>query len=281
MVRMLLLTLAVGCGLEDPSTKDTCRTSADCNSGQVCDLKGKCVAPIESGPCGGLPPASCSSAEGDVHHLTASELQRLLPGRWLWCKGEVYNGVQLRIGPPTSVGIEFNSDATSWWELEDDGHGQPVRQTDAHWSGSLQLESYPGFAPVQVSLVTDTGHIRVVAEITDGPPLHLRLRTAGGGGYAYYVLAASDCGGALQPGYAGAATPGAFGGACDIDLILPNTCPSIGGVSCSMCAAPGTNTWQCVQPCSLSGGSCPTGQSCQAVEHSRGGDCVGFDGYCH
>jgi hypothetical protein len=272
-----LLTLLGGCELTNPLPKNECRTSSDCNPGNTCQ-SGMCQGTGVGGGCSGLPPAACSSSEGELHHLNASELQRLLPGRWLWCTGDTYVGQPFRIGGPTTVGFEFNADATRWWPLDDDGHGQPTRHTGFDSGGTVQILSTGAPSPLQLLLVQDTGFFGLLPEIADGPPLRLRLNSFGH--IADYILAPSGCGGELQPAYDGGATPGPFGDDCNTNTLLPNSCPSVGGVACSMCGYEEMR-WQCLQPCSLTGGGCPAGQSCQTAEHTRSGDCVGFDGYCH
>jgi hypothetical protein len=280
MRNVLMMLMLAGCELSNTLPKNECRTDADCNPGNTCQA-GICVGPGGGttggggGGCSGLPPAECSSAEGNVHSLDLSELQRLLPGRWLWCKGDSFGGSELVIGGAGTVGIDFNADATRWWFLYDDGHGQPMQHMGFGVGGTVQFVA-GGSAP-QVNLVDETGWFNLLASITDGPPMHLRLIS--GGPSSYYVHV--DCG-TLQPGYDGGAAAGPFGGTCDPNVLLPNSCPAADGVACSFCVSMANASPQCLQPCKMAGGGCTGGQSCIPLPQSytRGGDCVGFDGYC-
>lgn len=290
----IVLALA-GCRLDNSAPKHGCMTQSDCNAGEVCG-PGVCVpnpdASVDSGgsrsdsggPSGGgcesFPPAACATAEGTPHPYDISELQLLLPGRWLWCSGDLVSGTPLKIGPADSVGFEFNVDATQWWLLVDDGAGHPVHRTGFEMGGTV--EYLPNQVGAQVNLLSSGGGYAMLPSFTDGPPMHLRFSPPPS---AYYVRDGSSCGGALQPGFSGAPNTGAFGGTCDPNILLPNSCPAIDGVSCSICAAPSTKV-ECVRPCHVATNDCPSG-TCIALgdSHTLGnyfiaGACSGYDGYC-
>src|SRR6185369_8079379 len=112
-------------------------------------------------------------------------------------------------------------------------HGVPTHRDGFGAGGTVEFVA-GGSAP-QVDLVTESGWYTLLASISDGPPRHLRLIS--GGPSAYYVQAAGACAGPLQPGYDGGTYEGAFGGMCDANDVRPNSCPSAGGVACSICAA--------------------------------------------
>jgi hypothetical protein len=244
MVKLALLTMLAGC-----------------NNGEVC----------------GIPPAACSSAEGNLHLTTAAEAQRLLPGRWFFCSGDMRNGEEVRLGGPSVIGFEFNADVTLWWYLFDDGHGRAIHHAGTGTSGTVAMLSSGDGPGVLLYLTAENISFALPIELGDGTPLHLGLESFDA--IAHYVHEDSSCGKPPQPGYDGGVVDGAFGGDCDTFQLLPDSCPSVGGVVCSVCVQ-GDNSLSCAQPCSVSGGGCPEGQTCRGAPHRRSGDCAAFDGYC-
>jgi len=277
--------LLAGCMIENGLPRNSCNITADCVAGASC-VDSVCVAPDGGGgggsrgdQCETFPPAACTTPEGTLHALDASELQRLLPGRWLWCTGDTFAGMPLKIGPSDAVGFEFNADATLWWFLVDDGHGNPVHRSGFEAGGTVEIIVASNL--LQLNLVEGSTNFELIPAITDGPPMHLRFRS--GGPAAYYVHDESGCSepdGDMAVGTADLTSGGSFGGACDPNVVLPTSCPAVNGVACSVCGYAGMS-WQCLQPCHLGGSDCTAPQSCVAVtESTRGGDCTGLDGVC-
>ena len=280
---------AIGCRLDSGLPHNSCHTTDDCVTGNSC-LDGVCVRSTGGGgSCETLfPPASCSQPEGSQHALTLSELQRLLPGRWLWCTGDPVSGMPLKIGPDDVIGFEFNEDATVWWYLVDGG-GIPAHRSGFDSGGTVEFLG--GQDTLQLNLVLGpTSWLTLNPEMTDGPPM--RLRFISHGPSAYYVYDDSGClaggidmsvaGTDFAVGGGGDLGGGAFGGVCDPNVVLPTSCPSANGASCSVCGY-ANMTWGCLQPCRLGGSDCPASQTCVAFtveSFTRGGDCVGYDGYC-
>jgi hypothetical protein len=232
-------------------------------------LTGACsVAP--RAPCS-LPPAACASADGNPHPYDASELQRLLPGQWLRCPA----AGAVVAGPAGNVGLEFNADATTWWFLDDGGNGRLVPHVGFDSGGTVDIVTEI-FVPqsYQLNMLSTGLTYGFSPRFTDGPPRH--MHNDGVDVPIQYLHVDGNCAAVVPPGYDGGAADGSFGGSCDPNRVLPDSCPSVGGVACSICAA------QCVQPCTVAKGGCPGGQTCipDPGENTRAGDCVGFDGYC-
>jgi hypothetical protein len=288
MSAILSAALLGGCRVNSGVPKTSCVTDVDCNDGYTCQQQ-VCVASAVvsgggsgsgGGGCASIPAPACSSAEGNLHPIDHSELLRLLPGRWFWCSGDSISGMPLKIGPSDTIGFEFNADATLWWFLVDDGHGNPVHRSGFQAGGTVEVIGMPDF--VQLNLVETGGSwFPLNVSFTDGPPLHMRIISGGPG--AYYIHDDTGCGGAVDgPTDLGTSSGGgglAFGGMCDANVVTPESCPTVGGVVCSICQY-AQMKWQCVQPCHLAMNECTAPQTCVALDDYTLSGCIGYDGYC-
>lgn len=287
----LSIVLWVGaCRINNALPRNACDSQADCLDGYTCQ-NAVCVpvgggdAGTGGGGCETFPPAACAQPEGMIHPIDRSELQRLLPGRWLWCTGNPISGMPLKFGRPDGVGFEFNADATYAWVLVDGGNGVPVHATGFDSGGSVEFVAAGAASPTsawQIEIILGQNHwLGFIPEFTDGPPMHMRLSFSG---WAEYVRDETQCGVSNAPDMASPssdlASSGSFGGACDPNAVLPTSCPAVGGVACSVCGSAGTN-WQCLQPCRMGGSDCTAPQTCMPLGSCTvAGDCIGYDGYC-
>jgi hypothetical protein len=281
---VMAAALVAGCRV-DALPKNDCLTTADCNSGNSCQ-QGICVGDSVVGGGGGcatVPAAACSQPEGTEHPLDHSEILRLLPGRWLWCSGDknLVDGTEFILGPDGTVGIDFNVDATLWWFLVNDGHGNPVHRDGFDSNGTVEILGMPNF--VQLNLVLTSNSVFTLnPSFTDGPPKHMRLVSHGPAAYYVHDDSCTETSGAtdIGTGTVDMGGGGAFGGACNPNVVVPDSCPSVNGVTCSICGY-ATMTWQCLQPCHVAANDCTTPQTCIAFdEYVLSGDCIGYDGYC-
>ncbi len=78
--------------------------------------------------------------------------------------------------------------------------------------------------------------------------------------------------------------PGAIGASCELGA-LASVAACGGNAACHVCARLELESAVCVQPCSLGGADCPSGQSCRPIGalrdaggYARIGDCPA--GYC-
>jgi hypothetical protein len=287
-IRFLALPVVlslVACRVENSLPRNSCETIADCLNGFTCQEK-VCV-PADGGSGGGgsgcetFPPAACAQPLGMSHRIDRSELERLLPGRWLWCTGSMSSGMPVKFGRQDGVGFEFNADATLWWVLVDGGNGFPVRATGFDAGGTVEFLG--DLSTLQINMIISGNHwIGVVPELTDGPPLHMRFMFSGA--MADYVHDETQCGLSsgtdMGGGSSDLASSGTFGGTCDPNVVLPTSCPAVGGVACSVCGY-ANMAWQCLQPCHVGSTDCTSPQHCVALgAYTLAGDCVGYDGYC-
>lgn len=285
----LAIVLSVAaCRVNNALPRNSCSSDADCLNGYTCQSK-VCLSVTAGGGSGGtggscetFPPAACMQPEGMVHPTDLAELQRILPGRWLWCTGNLISGMPLKFGRQDGVGFEFNADATYAWVLVDGGNGVPVHATGFDAGGPVEF--IHDMSAWQMNLELGPNHwLGFVPEFTDGPPMHMRLNFSG---WAEYVRDETQCGatddGDMGSGGGGSdlASSGTFGGACDPNVVLPNSCPAVNGVACSVCGNSGT-AWQCLQPCHMGGSDCTAPQKCVSFGScTLAGDCSGYDGYC-
>jgi len=221
--------------------------------------------------------AACQQPIGPIHDLSnPSELQRVLPGRWMLCATNP--GF-----PAGTIGIEFNQDASQWWFLVDDGNGQPKKRDGFDSSGWTNLLVMNGQF-TQIDLFNNAqGFYPSGITISDGPPPHMHFDAVGDVGD--FIRAPDGCGGALSGPFMGSASTASFGDVCAMNTpVKANTCPSIDGVACSFCAFLGLNMPrpnQCMRPCHRSMNECPQGTTCVVMtEVTVAGACTGFDGYC-
>jgi hypothetical protein len=202
-----------------------------------------------------------------------------LPGRWLWCSGDKVDGSELKFGGDDVIGIEFSADASRWWFLVDGGGGQPVPRGGFDSAGAVEVSGADGGYGINLVESANASFPLSVA-FTDGPPMHMQLTFEDS---AYYVFDGAHCddAGSTDPGGGPAVptTPAALGASCDPNVVLPVSCASQNGATCSVCGY--STAWQCVQPCHLSGTDCPSGQTCLPLsDFTLAGDCEGFDGTC-
>jgi hypothetical protein len=277
-----IIAMVAGCRIEKVLPRNSCHTTADCVGQNAC-VQGVCVGPVDAGrsSCETFPPSTCARSAGPAHSIDRSELQRLLPGRWLWCSGSTDIGQPAQ---PGVIGVEFNMDATLWWFLYDDGNGIPqARAGDA--VGTVEFVGQVD-GSVLLKLVSGGGSFTFSPVFTDGPPLHMRLMNNTSN--AYYISDDSGCVEhgdpnivdlSLAPIY-DLSSNGSIGGPCDPAVVLPTTCPAMGGLACSICGM-SAGMFQCMQPCRIGSTDCPSPQKCvSAGVYTSAGDCAGFDGVC-
>jgi hypothetical protein len=221
-IQLIALALLGACTLND-GLKTHCVVSKDCNSGNSCEA-GVCIAAAGPHPdlavpvgvdfavgidfavgvdlahAGGacaetVPPSICSMTSGPLHPANVSQVQTLLIGRWLFCYGDSTNGdVNFKIDPQDHVGLQFNSDGT-WWFLVQNASGEIVQRIGTMAGGTYTVISNgDGGVELMMSYTEGGGPYPPLVAFTDSP---LTMQANFEGHYSYYVFSPppAGCGG--------------------------------------------------------------------------------------